>query len=289
MKILVIGAHGMLGRCLVSMLSNLSTVGNLGLKITAVDMEQLDITRHQNTSLFINDCKPDVIVNCAAFTNVDACETQISDAFAVNATGAKNVALAGKQIGAKIVHISTDYVFDGAKIDFYRETDKVNPLSVYGKSKLEGEFAIQEITDNYAILRTAWLFGPYRKNFVTAILERGKKHREVSVVTDQHGSPTYTGDLSQAVWNVISRDVRGLYHFANTGKCSRYDWAKKIFELTGEQVSVHPIKTADYKRATVVPQNSALDCSKYNLATGHKIRPWQEALEEYLQKTLLLS
>ena len=289
MKILVTGARGMLGRYLVGMLTNLSTAGNLGLEITATDREQLDITHPQETSRFIGDCKPEVVVNCAAFTNVDACETQISDAFAVNASGAKSVAMAGKQIGAKIVHISTDYVFDGAKMDSYSETDKPNPLSVYGKSKLEGELAIQEIADNYAILRTAWLFGPYRRNFVTAILERGKKNREVSVVTDQYGSPTYTADLSQAVWNVISQDVRGLYHFTNTGRCSRYDWAKKIFELTGEQVSVLPVKTADYKRAAIVPQNSALNCAKYRLATGHKIRHWQEVLEEYLQKTLLLN
>ncbi|HJW86055.1 MAG TPA: dTDP-4-dehydrorhamnose reductase [Candidatus Brocadiaceae bacterium] len=289
MKILVTGARGMLGRYLVGMLSKLPVAGNVGLEVTATDREQLDITHPQNTSRFISDCKPDVIVNCAAFTNVDACETQVSDAFAVNATGAKSIAMAGKEVGAKIVHISTDYVFDGSKMDSYCETDKPNPLSVYGKSKLEGELAIQEIADNYAILRTAWVFGPYRRNFVTAILDRGKKDRKVSVVTDQHGSPTYTADLSQAVWNVISQDVRGLCHFTNTGKCSRYDWAKKIFELTGEQVSVLPMKTADYKRAAVVPQNSALNCAKYMLATGHKIRPWQEALEEYLQKTLSLN
>ncbi|MEK7776757.1 MAG: dTDP-4-dehydrorhamnose reductase [Planctomycetota bacterium] len=288
MKILVTGARGMLGRYLVGMLSNLPVAGNVGLEVTATDREQLDITHPQNTLRFVSDCKPDVIVNCAAFTNVDACETQVSDAFAVNTTGAKSVAMAGKEVGAKIVHISTDYVFDGSKMDSYGETDKPNPLSVYGKSKLEGERAIQEIADNYAILRTAWVFGPYRRNFVTAILERGKKDRKVSVVIDQHGSPTYTADLSQAVWNVISQDVRGLYHFTNMGRCSRYDWAKKIFELTGEPVSVLPVKTADYKRAAVVPQNSALNCAKYLLATGHKIRPWQEALEEYLQKTLLL-
>ncbi|MEK7297236.1 MAG: dTDP-4-dehydrorhamnose reductase [Planctomycetota bacterium] len=288
MKILVTGARGMLGRYLVGMLSNLPVAGNVGLEVTATDREQLDITHPQNTLRFISGCKPDVIVNCAAFTNVDACETQVSDAFAVNTTGAKSVAMAGKEVGAKIVHISTDYVFDGSKMDSYGETDKPNPLSVYGKSKLEGERAIQEIADNYAILRTAWVFGPYRRNFVTAILERGKKDRKVSVVIDQHGSPTYTADLSQAVWNVISQDVRGLYHFTNMGRCSRYDWAKKIFELTGEPVSVLPVKTADYKRAAVVPQNSALNCAKYLLATGHKIRPWQEALEEYLQKTLLL-
>ena len=288
MKILVTGSRGMLGRYLVGMLSNLSAAGNVGLEVIATDYEQLDITHPQNTLRFVSGCEPDVIVNCVAFTNVDACETQVSDAFAVNAGGAKSVAMAGKEVGAKIVHISTDYVFDGSKRDSYCETDKPNPLSVYGKSKLAGELAIQETADNYAILRTAWVFGPYRRNFVTAILERGKKDRKVSVVTDQHGSPTYTADLSQAVWNVISQDVRGLYHFTNMGRCSRYEWARKIFELTGEDVSVLPVKTADYKRAAVVPQNSALNCAKYLLATGHKIRHWQEALEEYLQKTLSL-
>lgn len=287
MKILVTGARGMLGRYLVEMLSNLPVAENGGLEVIATERKQLDITHQQNILRFVSDCKPDVIVNCAAFTNVDACETQVSEAFAVNATGAKNVAIAGKEVGAKVVHISTDYVFDGCKTDSYCETDRTNPLSVYGKSKLEGELAVQERADNYAILRTAWVFGPYRKNFVMAILERGKKDRKVSVVTDQHGSPTYTADLSLAIWNVISQDVRGLYHFTNTGKCSRYDWAKKIFELTGEDISVLPVKTVDYKRAAVVPQNSALNCKKYLLATGHKIRPWQEALEEYLQQTFL--
>ncbi len=283
MKILVIGSWGMLGRDLVSQLSNLSVPGSLPVEIIAANHGHVDITNGSNTSAFIAQIKPDVIVNCAAFTNVDACETRISEAFAVNATGAKNIAQAGKESGARVIHISTDYVFDGTRNEPYSETDQPNPLSVYGKSKLEGELAIQEISDTYAIIRTAWLYGPYKKNFVTTVLDLGRKNRSVSVVTDQCGCPTYTADLSYAIGSIISRNLRGLYHVTNAGTCSRYEWAKKIFALTGEQVSVLPLKAADYKRAAAVPQNSSLDCTKYTTASGHKMRPWQEALEEYLR------
>ncbi len=286
MKVLVIGAHGMLGRDLVNRLSSLPDPKNLSNEVIAADRKHVDITHGEDTAKFVIEVKPDVIVNCAAFSNVDACEIQISKAFAVNASGAKNVALAGKQTGAKVIHISTDYVFDGMKNEPYLETDKPHPLSVYGKSKLEGEIAVQEINGNYVIIRTAWLFGPYRKNFVTAILELGKKNRSVSVVTDQHGSPTYTTDLSDAIRTAISKDLRGIYHVTNSGTCSRYEWAQKIFELTGNQVSVLPLKTADYKRAARVPHNSSLDCTKYTTTTGQKMRPWQEALEEYISKAL---
>ena len=286
MKVLVIGSHGMLGKDLANRLSSLSDQKNPGNEVIAVDHEHVDITHGEDTSKFVIEVKPDVIVNCAAFSNVDACETQISEAFAVNATGARNVALAGKQTGAKIIHISTDYVFDGNKNQPYIETDKPDPISVYGKSKLEGELAVQEIGGNYVIIRTAWLFGPFRKNFVTAMLELGRKNRSVSVVTDQHGSPTYTADLSDAIQTAISKDLRGIYHVTNSGACSRYEWARKIFELTGNQVSVISLKTADYKRAARVPQNSSLDCTKYTTTTGQKMRSWQEALREYIFKAL---
>ena len=286
MKILVIGSHGMLGKDLVNRLPSLSDPKYSCNEVIAVDREHIDITHGENTSKFIVQAKPDVIVNCAAFSNVDACETQISEAFAVNATGARNVALAGKQTGAKIIHISTDYVFDGNKNQPYIETDKPDPISVYGKSKLEGELVVQEIGGNYVIIRTAWLFGPFRRNFVTAILELGRKNRSVSVVTDQHGSPTYTRDLSDAIRTAISKDLQGIYHVTNSGTCSRYEWARKIFELTGNQVSVISLKTADYKRAARVPQNSSLDCTKYTTTTGQKMRSWQEALREYIFKAL---
>ncbi len=274
----------MLGRELVNRLNSISGSQNLQLEVIATDCEHLDITHHTNTLRFAAQIKPDTIVNCSAFSNVDACETQISDAFAVNAIGAGNIAFAGKQIGAKVIHISTDYVFDGTRNMPYKETDKPNPLSIYGKSKLEGELAVQGIMDNYAIIRTAWLFGPYRKNFVTTMLDLAEKDHSLSIVDDQYGCPTYTTDLSNAIWMVVQLDLRGIYHVTNSGTCSRYEWAKKIFELTGSQASVLPIKTADYKRAARAPQNSSLDCAKYEQASGQKMRSWQEALEEYLIK-----
>ena len=278
------GAHGMLGGTLVNRLSHLSDTKNQCLEVVAADLEHVNVTHESSTTRFVTQVMPDIIINCAAFTHVDACETQVSDAFAVNATGTKNVALAGKQTGAKVIHISTDYVFDGTKNEPYTETDKPNPISIYGKSKLEGELAIQEISDNYVIIRTAWLFGPHRNNFVTTMLELGRKNHTVSVVTNQRGNPTYTDDLSFAIWTIISLNLQGLYHVTNAGTCSRYEWARKIFELTGDQVSVYPSKTADYKRAATVPQNSSLNCTKYTTATGKKMRSWQEALEEYLTK-----
>lgn len=282
MKILVLGSQGMLGKELVSRLPAFARASLSPITVIAANHTQVDITRGTDTSRFILRERPDVIVNCAAFTNVDACETQRTEAFGVNASGAKNIALAGKETGARLIHISTDFVFDGTKNEPYVETDQPNPVSQYGKSKLEGELAIQEISDAYTIIRTAWLYGHGKKNFVTTIRDIGNRNGSVSVVTDQCGSPTYTADLSHAIWMIISRNLQGIYHVANTGTCSRYEWARKIFELTGDQVSVYPLKTGDYKRAATVPQNSSLNCLKYATASGHTMRPWQEALKEYL-------
>ncbi len=287
MKILVIGAQGMLGRSLVGRLSDSTDSDNPGYEVVAAGHGQIDVTNATSTLKFITQIMPEVIVNCAAFSNVDACETQISEAFAVNAAGPGNIARAGKKMGAKTIHISTDYVFDGAKGSPYTETDKPNPLSVYGKSKLEGELAVQEATGHYAIIRTAWLFGPYRKNFVTTMLYLGRKNGSVSVVSDQYGCPTYTSDLSRAIQAVIVRDLRGLYHVVNSGRCSRLEWAKKIFEFSGDPVSVVPIKSTEYKRPARVPQNSSLDCSKYAVAVGQEMRPWQDALGEYIKLGIL--
>ena len=143
-------------------------------------------------------------------------------------------------------------VSDGTKNGSYVETDHPNPLSIYGKSKYKGELAIQETIGTYAIIRTSWLYGQYKKNFVTTMLDMGNRNHSVSVVTDQFGTSTYTADLSYAIWIIISKNLQGIYHVANTGTCSRYEWAKKIFELTGDQVSVYPVKTEDYKRARVI-------------------------------------
>lgn len=288
MKILVIGSNGMLGRDVVNRLKNPSDSWNTYNEVAGLDHGHVDIASYSSILMVVGQFAPDIIINCAAFTDVDACEIQVSEAFAVNAAGARNVAQAGKAAGAKIIHISTDYVFDGTKNNPYVETDKPNPVSIYGKSKLKGELAVQELTNNYAIIRTAWLFGSHRDNFVTTMLALGEKNKTLSVVTDQIGSPTYTIDLSDALRTVIKHNLQGIYHITNTGSCSRYEWARKIFELTGDCVSVLPIRSSDYKRPAPVPQNASLDCTKYTLASGQKMRPWDEALKEYLNKITIL-
>ncbi|MBM4054370.1 MAG: dTDP-4-dehydrorhamnose reductase [Planctomycetes bacterium] len=287
MKILIIGSDGILGWELVNRLPRLSEAERQPLTVIAAAHSHIEITNASNTSEVIVRNMPDIIINCAAYTNVDACETNIDKAYSVNADGAKNIAQAGKNINAKVIHISTDYVFDGEKNTPYTETDPTRPLSVYGKSKLAGEIAVQEINGNYAIVRTSRLYGPRRSNFVTKILNIGIEKRSVSAVIDQFGSPTYAADLAHAIWYVFSSDLRGIYHIANDGICSWYEWAKKIFELTNNQITLHPIKAKDFKRAATVPQNSALNCAKFVQASRHKMRPWQEALEEYLKNSVI--
>ncbi|MCF6147926.1 MAG: dTDP-4-dehydrorhamnose reductase [Candidatus Kuenenia sp.] len=287
MKILIIGSDGMLGRELANQLPLLARREKQNFTVITAPHTQIEITNASNTSEIITRHMPDVIINGAAFTDVDACETNTDKAYSVNADGAKNVAQAGKNINAKVIHISTDYVFDGMKNTPYIETDQTHPLSVYGKSKLAGESAVQEINGNYAIVRISRLYGVHRSNFVTKILALGAEKRSVSVVTDQFGSPTYAADIVPAIWYIFSLDLRGIYHIANDGFCSWYEWAKKIFELTNNQVSLHPIKAKDFERAAAVPQNSSLDCTKFVQMSGYKMRPWQEALEEYLKNYVI--
>lgn len=287
MKILIIGSNGALGWELRNGLPHLSETEKQPLSVICASHSQIEITNASNTFEAIARTMPDVIINCAAFTDVDACETNIGKAYAVNADGAKNVALAGKNLHARVIHISTDYVFDGAKNTPYNETDLPRPLSVYGRSKRAGEEAVQEINGNYTIIRISRLYGQHKSNFVTKILHLGLEKHVVSVVTDQFGSPTYAADLVRALWYVLSLDLHGIYHIANDGICSWYEWAREIFRLSNIQVSLQSIKAEDFKRAATVPQNSSLNCTKFVQTTGHKMRPWQEALEEYLKKYVL--
>jgi len=287
MKILVIGANGMLGREVVFQFSRFAEPENMSPEIIAANHSHIDIMNHSHTFKFITKSMPDVIINCAAFTDVDACETLIDKAYSVNASGAKNIAVAGKKIGAKVIHISTDYVFDGTSNTPYTETDIPNPLSVYGKSKLEGELAVRESTNNFAIVRTSRLYGPYGDNFVKRILCLGRQNQSISVVADQIGNPSYSEDLAYALWIIITLNLYGIYHVTNKGSCSWYEWAVKIFEITGHRIDIRPILAKDFTRAAVVPQNASLDCSKYEKASKHKMRPWQETLNDYLTRYLI--
>ena len=214
---------------------------------------------------------------------MDGCESQREISFAVNAEGARNVALACAATHAWMIHLSTDYVFDGSSQTPYREEDLPNPLNIYGTSKLQGERYIQEILENYLIIRTEWLYGRYGKNFVDTILKMAEEQKELRVVNDQRGSPTFTKDLSFALERLMEIEARGILNVTNSGSCTWFEFARQILREKGyNQVRVIPISSQDLARPARRPAYSVMDCRKYEQLTGRKMRPWEEAIKEYL-------
>lgn len=274
MKILIPGAKGMLGTKLVSTLDGHDVIG--------LDVKELDITDKNAVCKAIALYKPDTVINSAAFTRVDECESKVDHAFAVNAEGPKNLASACRESGIKLVHISTDYVFDGTGSRPYREVDKTNPLSIYGKSKLAGEENIKALLDNHIIIRTQWLYGENGPNFVETILRIAKEKDELRVVNDQKGAPTYTKDLALAIRALIESDRKGTYHAANRGSCTWYEFTIMILKLKGLNRRVVPITTEEFARPARRPAYSVLSCDKLKNDTGYVFRSWEEALTKYL-------
>ncbi len=283
MKILIIGSNGMLGSDLVELLKRESSPDH-GLEVIETSHEALDITLEDRVSDFVSSHTPDIIVNCAAFTNVDKCETEREAAFNVNALGPKYIATAAKECGARVIQISTDFVFDGNGNRPYTEEDQTNPLSEYGRTKLEGERNIQNYCDSYLIVRTSWLFGHNGINFAAKMLELAEQHKELSIVTDETGSPTYTPDLAEALWILIKQKCEGIINVSNDGSCSRYEWAEYIFKTMGFKIKINQIKSSEYKRPAKVPLNSTLNCQKFTTITGMQMRLWEETVESYLRK-----
>ncbi|MGB9700449.1 MAG: dTDP-4-dehydrorhamnose reductase [Thermodesulfobacteriota bacterium] len=276
MKILVLGARGMLGQDLVPLLS-------LNYEAIARDIQDFDITNAQRVEEEILRLKPQVVINAAAYTDVDGCESNRELALSVNAKGAGNIAQACALIQAKLIHLSTDYVFDGSSADPYQEDDRPNPLNVYGLSKLQGELAIKESGAAYLIIRTQWLYGAHGRNFVDTIIKAAQKEKELRVVNDQRGSPTYTKDLSSAIKEILEKNAQGIIHVANSGSCTWYEFAKEILQQLGmKQIPIKPISSAELARPAKRPANSVLNCQKFEKISGRKMRPWQEALRDYL-------
>jgi dTDP-4-dehydrorhamnose reductase len=280
MRILVTGARGMLGTDLVKRLSIKNDV-------IGVDIEDFDITDERGTIKEIKRTAPELVINTAAFTDVDRCESEREMAFKVNRDGAKNMALGCREIGAKFIHISTDYVFDGSKREPYTEKDEPRPINIYGLSKLEGEREILKLQTpdsrlQTLIIRTSWLFGRNGKNFVDTILKLAGERDEIRVVDDQVGSPTYTIDLSEGIERLIDVGATGIVHCSNSGECSWYDFAKEILRMAGEKVNVIPITTADLKRPAPRPPYSVLSNERYYQLTGHRLRGWEDGLRDYL-------
>jgi len=275
----VLGGKGMLGADLVAAIE---ADGTFAPAIVA-DLPEVDITCENSVRPFLADHKPYVVFNCAAYTNVDGCESHRDEAFAVNATGTGNVAAAAAQIGARLIHVSTDFVFDGALRRPYEETDTPAPLSVYGKSKLAGEEAVAERGKQWAIARTAWLYGGHNgRNFVDLMLRLCREKDELKVVTDQVGSPTWSADLARALIAMAKGGVEGVFHTANDGACTRLEWVERIVEYAGLSTRLVPADSAAFPRPATVPAYSALSTAKLHRETGHVMRPWAEALRDYL-------
>jgi dTDP-4-dehydrorhamnose reductase len=276
--ILVIGAKGMLGRDLMEVLHASSFD-----QVTGWDIDEIDIRIEKDTVEKIGRLQPEIVINLAAFTNVDECESQAERAFAINAEGMRHVATGALRSDAKVVYLSTDYVFDGKKKEPYVENDLPNPLNVYGRSKLQGERYVQELTEDGVIIRTEWLFGKHGKNFVASILRQAREKKELSIVDDQTGSPTYTIDLAKAISVLIQHDVKGIFHVANSDTCTWFTLGQSVLEFSGiSGVKVSPISSKELKRPAVRPPYSGFNCQKLKQVTGITLRPWSEAVKEYV-------
>jgi dTDP-4-dehydrorhamnose reductase len=283
-RILVIGAKGMLGKDLVEILRSSSRVDQrLDWEVFGWDIEEIDIQEEKNTVTKIESLQPDMVINIAAYTNVDGCESHDEKAFAINAEGMRHVALGALRCRAKVVYLSTDYIFDGKKREPYLEDDPPHPLSVYGRSKLRGEQYVQEMVEDALIVRTQWLYGKYGNNFVASVLRQAREKEVLSIVNDQVGSPTHTIDLSRAISVLIQCDARGVFHVANSDLCTWFAFGQEILKLSGmEGVRIVPISSEELGRPATRPLYSVLNTEKLKRETGMTLRPWSEALKEYL-------
>lgn len=288
MKILITGAKGQLGSQLVNIIksgkSELGAIDEIYLKaeVRGIDIADLDITNIEEVKSYFKEFGPDLVINPAAYTNVDACEDNIDLAFKVNSLGARNIAIASEAIGAKLIHISTDYVFEGVGSTPYREYDKPNPISVYGKTKNLGEKYINTFSRKHFIVRTAWLYGYNGNNFVKTIMKAAKERGNLKVVDDQRGNPTNAEDLCFHILKLGLTKEYGTYHCTGIGECSWFDFASKIVEYSNIECTVSPCNSDEYVRRAKRPTFSSLDNMMLRNTVGDQMRPWEEALKCFI-------
>ena len=275
MRLLIAGSHGLVGTNIIPLLAQ-------DFDIIALDIEEWDITDPDSGSRVLREHRPDAVVNLAAMTDVDGCEDKPGIAEKLNAEAPATVAELCKRGGIRLVHFSTDYVFDGEKGTPYTEEDTPNPMSVYGKTKLAGERKVLGILPSSIVLRTQWIYGRGGNNFITKVVKIAKETGAARVVNDQWGAPTYARDLAAPLARLIERGKSGVYHVANSGFCSWYEFAGEIFARLGMDVPLAPITSSDLGRKAPRPRCSVFDCSKVKDDTGVAMRIWQEALQEYL-------
>ncbi len=270
---LITGSNGQLGTELAKLLP----------QALLTDVADLDITDEAAVKAYIDEHNVDTVINCAAYTAVDKAEDDEASAAKINIDGPRNLA----KSGAKIIHVSTDYVFDGSGHKPYQPEDVANPLSVYGRTKLAGEREVLKYAAEAVIIRTAWLYSPYGNNFVKTMRRLGTERESLNVVADQIGTPTYAADLAAAIVQILPQmnaANKGVYHFTNEGVCSWYDFARKIMELSGLKCRVNPISSAEYPTRAIRPFYSVLDKNKIKQTFGIKIEHWEEGLKQCLKQ-----
>ncbi len=285
-RIMITGCNGQLGRALNQLYEKETGITLINTDVFHGEgITSLDITDVGTVLSFVREMKPDAIINCAAHTNVDKCETDMDNAFKINAVGPRNLSIAAAEIGAKLMHVSTDYVFPGTEARALTEFDMVGPTSMYGKTKLAGENFVRDFGDKYFIIRTAWLYGD-GKNFVKTMLKLAEDHREVSVVKDQYGTPTSAAELAKAVKYLLSTENYGLFHGTCEGSCSWADFAAEIFRLAGKDTKVNYITTEEFGSPTKRPAYSILYNYMLRLTTDFTFASWQDAISAYMKSII---
>ncbi len=281
-KILVTGASGQLGQCLRQQLQNPTDIS-----CYFATKEDLDITNNEAVKSFFSEYNFDYCINTAAYTNVEKAESEQKMAFLVNAEGAHNIAKACNEHNVVLLHISTDYVFDGTKETPYQEKDPTNPLNVYGASKLKGEQYISTSCSKHFIIRTSWLYSLYGHNFLNSMLQFATQKKALTITTQQKGTPTNANDVAQILITIIKTgNTRyGVYHFSNQGEGTWYDFARAIFKATGEIDSVNLAKTKHYPTFAKRPNYSVLNCNKVQVTFNNKCSHWEDSLKDLIQKT----
>ncbi len=276
-KLLITGGNGQLGRAINNLYA-----GNDEIECINTDVGELDITKLEDVIEFVDKCRPYAIINCAAHTAVDLCEDQEELAYKINAIGPRNLSIAAEKNGAKILHISTDYVFAGDATEPYKEFDIPNPQGVYGASKLAGENFVKEFSTRYFIIRTAWLYGD-GKNFVKTMLRLAEDRDEIGVVYDQVGSPTSTFELAKAMDSLLFTENYGTFHGTCEGVCSWADFAEEIFKIAGKNVKVNRLTSDEYPAKAKRPAYSVLENYMFKITNGFMFADWHDALKEYMK------
>ena len=277
MKVLVTGVKGQLGYDVVNELEK------RGHTAIGTDVEEMDITDEGKVREVLDAEKPGAVIHCAAYTAVDAAEDNVELCRKINAEGTENIAKACKELGCKLLYVSTDYVFNGEGERPWEPDDEREPLNVYGQTKYEGELAVEKYVEKFFIVRIAWVFGINGKNFIKTMLRLGEDHDELTVVADQIGSPTYTYDLARLLVDMIGSDKYGRYHATNEGLCSWYDFAVEIFRQAGMDVRVRPVTSEEYPAKAKRPHNSRMDKAKLEENGFERLPDWKDALGRYLR------